>query len=176
LVALNFIGNYDELNTGVCRRTVDQFHQTNVCSLPDVDHCVSPTRPTTELKDESSLTNTRMPADMQMINGSCCEIELRSSILELKLLPRRLLPWDLVLGGVRPIVESPKSFWAPGPISRYRWMPVTPGGESLASYNFDLIGGNTSPACVLDQCRQSISFTPQTVRGTAGNHNKTTTV
>jgi hypothetical protein len=113
--------------------------------------------------------------DVEMTDTPGSELEIRSPGVELRLHPGRLLPWNLMLVAVRPLLESPESSWVPTPMSRDCRMLVTPGAKAFASHYFDLLTGNSGILGFGDQFRESGSFSLFSAFRAASDHDKTST-
>ena len=84
--------------------------------------------------------NARGPLDVEVMDATGCEFEIGSSGVEFRLHGLGCLPWNLMLVGVRPVVQAPKSFWASRPACSYGRVLVTPGREPFAPDDFNLTG------------------------------------
>jgi hypothetical protein len=108
LLSLSLVGDHSELDTRVRGSAVNEFRQARVVGgLPDVDNGSAPRSVATEFERKSGLADTGRPLNMKVMDATSDKVEIGPSSLDLTLNGCRCLPRNLMLVGVRPVVESP---------------------------------------------------------------------
>ena len=174
---LHLIRNDHQSNFGrlILGHTINQFEQSRIVTLLEVDHGILPECITTELERESRLTNTGRPLDVQVMDVPRGEIKTQSPFLQVRLQLLGRLVRHLVFITFGPLIQPQQARRPRRPTGGNGRMLIAPLGEVLAAVDRYSLGNTRRQAILLgggDQLRQPLLGAGAPIRRATGHHDE----